>query len=579
MREAVEGKNSTIANAPGVACLPSRSSAAMGPPPLSAVKPSARKRTALARGSSARVRTAAQDARAAARVLRTEDVGGMVAERELERTYKVGQGELAAGVGEAVKRKMAFELDMSATGLGPYVGARYSRSGRALLLCGRKGHVSCVRWREGKLDGEIFLGETVRDACFLHNDAFYAVAQKKYVYVYDSSGAQVHVLRKHRDPGCVVSLPYHLLLASASCASAKERRLTYTDTSTGEIVGELDYAPRALNLGAVADAAVNAANGVVHMGHSNGVVSLWSPAANEPLARIFTHSGGVRNIVVAPNGRWMVTSGADSKVKIWDLRTYKMAASWTAPALTTALTVSQRGLVGMGFGATVQIWAAAAENGVGRAGVKGHAQYKTNDGWSTAPYMVQQYPGTRISGLDFCPYEDLLAVCHDKGMATMAVPGAGEATFDSRAPNPYETQKQRRENEVHMLLDKLPPASIALDATFVGGVDDNPAERLKEIQTRAREANATKRDAKTDVKRAKGRNKIGKRLRRKQDNVIDAKRLELEDKLKKQREMRDAAKQIARGDAANAANGTGQGLPALPPVPDALRRFFPKPSS
>ena len=37
--------------------------------------------------------------------------------------------------------------------------------------------------------------ETVRDVQFLHNEQFFATAQKKYVYIYDKRGLEVHCLR------------------------------------------------------------------------------------------------------------------------------------------------------------------------------------------------------------------------------------------------------------------------------------------------------------------------------------------------------------------------------------------------
>lgn len=37
--------------------------------------------------------------------------------------------------------------------------------------------------------------ETVRDATFLHNEQFFAAAQKKYVYIYDKRGLEVHCLK------------------------------------------------------------------------------------------------------------------------------------------------------------------------------------------------------------------------------------------------------------------------------------------------------------------------------------------------------------------------------------------------
>ena len=45
--------------------------------------------------------------------------------------------------------------------------------------------------------------ETLRDVQFLHNDQFFAAAQKKYVYLYDKRGIEVHCLKVR---ACVASL-------------------------------------------------------------------------------------------------------------------------------------------------------------------------------------------------------------------------------------------------------------------------------------------------------------------------------------------------------------------------------------
>lgn len=145
-----------------------------------------------------------------AEILHEYSSGFLEPETELERTYRVRQDEIEKSASVATAQKK-FELKLDA--LGPYV-CEYTRNGRQLLLAGRKGHVATMDWREGKLGCELQLNETVRDARWLHNDQYFAVAQKKYCYIYDHNGVELHCLRKHQDVSHLEFLPYHFLLAT-----------------------------------------------------------------------------------------------------------------------------------------------------------------------------------------------------------------------------------------------------------------------------------------------------------------------------------------------------------------------------
>ena len=96
---------------------------------------------------------------------------------------------------------------------GPYA-IDYTRNGRHLLLGGRKGHVAAMDWREGRLNCELHLNETVRAVRWLHNENMFAVAQKKYIYIYDKKGVEIHCLRKHMEVVHMEFLPYHFLLTT-----------------------------------------------------------------------------------------------------------------------------------------------------------------------------------------------------------------------------------------------------------------------------------------------------------------------------------------------------------------------------
>lgn len=145
-----------------------------------------------------------------AEILLENEGGFLEPENDLERTYKVKQDDIRGSVALETAKK-GFELKLD--GLGPYV-FDYTRTGKDLLLAGRKGHVATMDWRDGKLGCELQLGETVRDAKWLHNNQMFAVAQKKYVYIYDSHGVEIHCLKKHIEVTNMEFLPFHYLLAT-----------------------------------------------------------------------------------------------------------------------------------------------------------------------------------------------------------------------------------------------------------------------------------------------------------------------------------------------------------------------------
>ena len=145
-----------------------------------------------------------------AEILLENEPGYLEPEGPLEKTYKVRQDALLHDTPVETARK-GFELKLE--GLGPY-SVDYTRNGRGLLLAGRKGHVSTMDWQAGKLGCELQLQETIRDAKWLHNDQYFAVAQKKYVYIYDQAGVELHCLKKHIEVTNMEFLPYHFLLAT-----------------------------------------------------------------------------------------------------------------------------------------------------------------------------------------------------------------------------------------------------------------------------------------------------------------------------------------------------------------------------
>lgn len=452
-----------------------------------------------------------------AEILLEHQSGFLEPETELERTYKIRQEDIYDDVAVETAKK-GFELKL--TDLGPYV-TDYTRNGRELLLAGRKGHVATMDWRDGKLGCELQLGETVRDAKWLHNNQSFAVAQKKYVYIYDHQGVEIHKLQKHIDVTHLEFLPYHFLLASIGNAGY----LKYTDTSTGQMVIELPT-----RQGSPTAFAQNPYNAILHVGHQNGQVSLWSPNSTDPLVKLLAHRGPVRSIAMDREGRYMVSTGQDMKMSVWDIRMFKEVNNYFVRQPGSSVAISDRNLTAVGWGTQVSVWRGLFDRAL-------EDQQKVQ-----SPYMAWGGEGNNIERVRWCPYEDILGVSHNKGFSSIIVPGAGEPNFDALEANPYENTKQRQEAEVKQLLNKLQPEMISLNPNFIGDVD------LASAETRQKEKNL---DAKPEdiveklKNRGRGKNSALRKYLRKrgQKNVIDEKRVRLQQALKEQNKREQAGLQ------------------------------------
>ncbi|KZF19860.1 BING4CT-domain-containing protein [Xylona heveae TC161] len=437
-----------------------------------------------------------------AEILLENESGLLEPENEMEKTYKVRQDDIQAELPMETAKK-GFELKLE--GLGPYT-ADYTRNGRSLLLAGRKGHIATMDWRDGKLGCEMQLGETVRDAKWLHNDQYFAVAQKKYVYIYDHAGVELHCLQKHIEVTNMEFLPYHFLLATVGNAGY----LKYQDTSTGQMVIEIPT-----KMGSPTSLTQNPSNAILHMGHQNGSVTLWSPNSTTPLVKLLAHRGPVRSLAVDREGRYMVSTGQDLKMSVWDIRMFKEVNNYFLRQPGSSVAISDRGLTAVGWGTQTSVW-----QGLFNKSLADQEKIQS-------PYMSWGGEGNRIERVRWCPFEDVLGISHNAGFSSIIVPGAGEPNFDALEVNPYENSKQRQEAEVRGLLNKLQPEMISLNPDYIGRLD------VASEQTRRAEADLDRKpeDPIANLKnRGRGKNSsLRKHLRKKgSKNIIDDKRLRIE---------------------------------------------------
>ncbi|GMF25968.1 unnamed protein product [Phytophthora fragariaefolia] len=479
----------------------------------------------------------AAESAAKTEILLPDQVGFLEAEG-LEKTYKFTQKQLAANVDLNTARKI-FGLDLP--DYGSY-RVRYTRNGRNMLLGSQKGHLAMMDALRMKLTCEFQANDLVRDVSFLHNDSLFAAAQKKHVYIYDNTGAEAHCIRTIPEPRKMEFLPYHFLLSTVSGNGL----LSYHDVTEGKQVST-----HRTKQGLCDTMALNPWNAVVNLGHASGIVTLWTPNMSDAVVKMQCHQGPSTlflsdGVLSSRIGKYLVTAGADRKVKVFDLRKYQELNSYYLTAAANTMSVSQRGLVAVGFGPNVHVLKSAFSSGS-----------------PIRPYMTYQVPGSLVSSLSFRPFEDVLGVGHAKGFNSVVIPGSGEPNFDTYEANPYENHKQRDESEVRSLLEKIRPEMITLDPNAIGRVDMDPAEEQEKKIYQMQRANGDD-SAKKPKKKMRGKNRPSRRLRKKQQNVVDAQKQQFREQLaNKQKRQERHEQQREWSEKAESA-------------PTALNRFFKK---
>ncbi|KAI5648519.1 hypothetical protein M9H77_34524 [Catharanthus roseus] len=420
--------------------------------------------------------------------------GGYLEAEGIEKTWRIKQEAIAQEVDILSSRN---QYDIVLPDFGPYT-VDFTSSGRYMAAAGRKGHIAIMDMKNISIIRELQVRETVRDVVFLHNELFFAAAQKKYPYIYNRDGTELHCLKEH---GAVLKLQFlknHFLLASVN----KSGQLHFQDITTGEMIGNF----RA-KYGCSDAMKVNPFNNVVAVGHSRGKVSMWRPTSAKPLVEMLCHQGPVTALAFHSNGHLMATAGMERKIKLWDLR--KFGEVQTLPFHAKTLDFSQKGLLAAATGSFVQVFG------------------DLSDSQSYSRYMSHSIvKGYQIGKVLFRPYEDVLGIGHSSGWSSILIPGSGEPNFDTWVANPFETSKQRREKEVHSLLDKLPPETIMLNPTKIGTVrstrnKEKPTKQETEAEMEAAVAAARNISFKN---KTKGRSKPSKKAKKKQEAIAKAKR-------------------------------------------------------
>ena len=132
-------------------------------------------------------------------------------------------------------------------------------------------------------------------------------------------------------------------------------------------------------------------------------MSLWSPNSSQYLASLLTSRTAVKSISVTSCGNYLAAGSVDRVVSLWDLRMMKEMRRIRTSTTPAHLSFSQRNKLAVGLGSVCDVFTESLVDSGG-----------ADDVDVQQPFMTHRL-GANISGLQFCPYEDVLGVSHGKG--------------------------------------------------------------------------------------------------------------------------------------------------------------------
>ena len=128
-------------------------------------------------------------------------------------------------------------------------------------------------------------------------------------------------------------------------------RLNWLDVSMGKMVKQTKT-----HLGRLDVMCQNPSNAVLCCGHSRGTVTMWTPNVEQPVVKMLCQTQPIRACAIDQSGNYLATSAVDSSLKIWDLRTYNCLHSYRLGVGASNLAFSQRGLLAVSLGNTVEVY-------------------------------------------------------------------------------------------------------------------------------------------------------------------------------------------------------------------------------
>ena len=201
----------------------------------------------------------------------------------------------------------------------------------------------------------------------------------------------------------------------------------------------------------------NPSNAVICLGHSKGVVSMWTPNVRDPVVRMWAHKQPLSALAMDRSGTYMATTALDRSMKIWDARMLKCSLDYKLPRIASQVQFSDRRVIAVTMDNEVQLYRDACTKAI---------EY---------PYLKHKVWKT-INDIHFVPFEDVMGIGHASGFSSILVPGCGEPNYDALEVNPFQNRKQRKEAEVKALLEKVPHELITLNPRDLAEVN---LERLQ----------------------------------------------------------------------------------------------------